>query len=58
MIGRCVYVTAGADSALRRRCWTGATNEEGKKLTSLNGFRVIGTLMRCRLSPARSAASP
>ena len=26
--------------------------DEGKKLTALDGFRVIGTLMRCRLSPA------
>ena len=24
---------------------------EGKKLTALDGFRVIGTLVRCRLSP-------
>jgi glycosyltransferase involved in cell wall biosynthesis len=27
------------------------SNEEGKKLTALDGFRVIGTLVRCRLSP-------
>ena len=27
-------------------------NEEGKKLTALDGFRVIGTLMRCRFSGA------
>jgi glycosyltransferase involved in cell wall biosynthesis len=26
--------------------------EEGKKLTALDGFRVIGTLVRCRVSPA------
>jgi glycosyltransferase involved in cell wall biosynthesis len=26
--------------------------EEGKKLTALDGFRVLGTLMRCRFSPA------
>jgi len=26
--------------------------EEGKKLTAADGFRVIGTLVRCRLSPA------
>ena len=26
--------------------------EEGKKLTALDGFRVIGTLVRCRFSPA------
>ncbi len=26
------------------------SNEEGKKLTALDGFRVIGTLLRCRLS--------
>ncbi|HTU95227.1 MAG TPA: glycosyltransferase family 2 protein [Solirubrobacteraceae bacterium] len=26
--------------------------EEGKKLTARDGFRVIGTLMRCRLTPA------
>ncbi|HEY2162308.1 MAG TPA: glycosyltransferase family 2 protein [Solirubrobacteraceae bacterium] len=25
--------------------------EEGKKLTALDGFRVIATLLRCRLSP-------
>jgi dolichol-phosphate hexosyltransferase len=28
------------------------SNEEGKKLTALDGFRVIGTLMRCRFSAA------
>jgi dolichol-phosphate hexosyltransferase len=28
------------------------SNEEGKKLTAVDGFRVIGTLMRCRFSPA------
>jgi glycosyltransferase involved in cell wall biosynthesis len=28
------------------------SNEEGKKLTAVDGFRVIATLMRCRLSPA------
>jgi glycosyltransferase involved in cell wall biosynthesis len=28
-----------------------ATNE-GKKLTAVDGFRVIGTLLRCRLSPS------
>jgi dolichol-phosphate hexosyltransferase len=26
--------------------------DEGKKLTAADGFRVIGTLMRCRFSPA------
>jgi glycosyltransferase involved in cell wall biosynthesis len=26
--------------------------EEGKKLTARDGFRVLGTLIRCRLSPA------
>jgi glycosyltransferase involved in cell wall biosynthesis len=26
--------------------------EEGKKLTALDGFRVLATLMRCRLTPA------
>src|ERR1700761_7813201 len=26
--------------------------EEGKKLTAADGFRVIGTLVRCRFSPA------
>jgi glycosyltransferase involved in cell wall biosynthesis len=25
--------------------------EEGKKLTAVDGFRVLGTLVRCRLSP-------
>ncbi len=28
------------------------SNDEGKKLTAVDGFRVIGTLVRCRLSPA------
>ena len=28
------------------------SNEEGKKLTAADGFRVIGTLVRCRFSPA------
>ena len=28
------------------------SNEEGKKLTALDGFRVIATLLRCRLSPS------
>jgi glycosyltransferase involved in cell wall biosynthesis len=28
------------------------SNEEGKKLTAVDGFRVIATLMRCRLSPS------
>ncbi len=28
------------------------SNEEGKKLTALDGFRVVATLVRCRLSPA------
>jgi glycosyltransferase involved in cell wall biosynthesis len=27
------------------------STEEGKKLTARDGFRVIGTLVRCRLSP-------
>ena len=27
------------------------SNEEGKKLTALDGFRVIGTLVRCRFAP-------
>jgi glycosyltransferase involved in cell wall biosynthesis len=27
------------------------SNEEGKKLTAVDGFRVIATLMRCRFSP-------
>jgi glycosyltransferase involved in cell wall biosynthesis len=27
------------------------STEEGKKLTAVDGFRVIGTLVRCRLSP-------
>jgi glycosyltransferase involved in cell wall biosynthesis len=26
--------------------------EEGKKLTALDGFRVLGTLMRCRFTPS------
>jgi glycosyltransferase involved in cell wall biosynthesis len=28
------------------------SNEEGKKLTAVDGFRVIATLLRCRLNPA------
>ncbi|MBV9717661.1 MAG: glycosyltransferase family 2 protein [Solirubrobacterales bacterium] len=28
------------------------STEEGKKLTALDGFRVIATLLRCRFSPA------
>ena len=28
------------------------SNEEGKKLTALDGFRVIATLVRCRLAPS------
>jgi dolichol-phosphate hexosyltransferase len=28
------------------------STEEGKKLTALDGFRVLGTLMRCRFSTA------
>jgi glycosyltransferase involved in cell wall biosynthesis len=28
------------------------SNEEGKKLTALDGFRVIGTLLRCRFTRA------
>jgi glycosyltransferase involved in cell wall biosynthesis len=28
------------------------SNQEGKKLTAVDGFRVVGTLLRCRLSPA------
>jgi glycosyltransferase involved in cell wall biosynthesis len=28
------------------------SNEEGKKLTAVDGFRVIATLLRCRLSAA------
>ncbi len=28
------------------------SNEEGKKLTAVDGFRVIATLLRCRFSPA------
>jgi dolichol-phosphate hexosyltransferase len=27
--------------------------DEGKKLTAIDGFRVIGTLLRCRFSPTR-----
>jgi glycosyltransferase involved in cell wall biosynthesis len=30
--------------------------EEGKKLTALDGFRVIGTLLRCRFSGSRGAS--
>jgi glycosyltransferase involved in cell wall biosynthesis len=28
------------------------TTAEGKKLTAVDGFRVVGTLMRCRFSPS------
>jgi glycosyltransferase involved in cell wall biosynthesis len=28
------------------------SNEEGKKLTAVDGFRVIATLLRCRFSPS------
>jgi glycosyltransferase involved in cell wall biosynthesis len=28
------------------------SNEEGKKLTALDGFRVVGTLLRCRFTAA------
>ena len=28
------------------------SNDEGKKLTAVDGFRVIATLLRCRLSPS------
>jgi dolichol-phosphate hexosyltransferase len=28
------------------------SNEEGKKLTALDGFRVVATLLRCRFTPA------
>ncbi len=28
------------------------STEEGKKLTAVDGFRVIGTLVRCRFSPS------
>jgi glycosyltransferase involved in cell wall biosynthesis len=31
------------------------SNEEGKKLTAVDGFRVIATLLRCRLSPVPPA---
>jgi hypothetical protein len=27
--------------------------DEGKKLTARDGFRVIGTLLRCKFTPAR-----
>ena len=30
------------------------SNEEGKKLTAIDGFRVIGTLVRCRLDGGRN----
>jgi glycosyltransferase involved in cell wall biosynthesis len=30
------------------------SNEEGKKLTALDGLRVIRTLMRCRLTPSEA----
>jgi hypothetical protein len=30
--------------------YTARSNEEGKKLTSMDGLRVLATLLRCRLS--------
>jgi dolichol-phosphate hexosyltransferase len=30
------------------------STEEGKKLTALDGFRVLGTLIRCRITPVQS----
>ena len=32
------------------------SNEEGKKLTAVDGFRVVGTLLRCRVSGGRGAS--
>jgi glycosyltransferase involved in cell wall biosynthesis len=32
--------------------------EEGKKLTAMDGFRVLRTLMRCRLTPPRRIYTP
>jgi dolichol-phosphate hexosyltransferase len=32
-------------------------SDEGKKLTSLDGLRVLATLLRCRVRPLRSGAS-
>jgi hypothetical protein len=32
--------------------------EEGKKLTALDGFRVLATLLRCRLTPAGTDHTP
>ncbi len=32
------------------------SNEEGKKLTALDGFRVVGTLLRCRFSKSEVLA--
>jgi dolichol-phosphate hexosyltransferase len=32
--------------------------EEGKKLTALDGLRVLATLLRCRLRPLRSTRAP
>jgi hypothetical protein len=29
------------------------TTDEGKKLTAIDGFRVLGTLLHCRFSDAR-----
>jgi hypothetical protein len=29
------------------------STEEGKKLTAIDGFRVLSTLMRCRLASGR-----
>jgi glycosyltransferase involved in cell wall biosynthesis len=31
--------------------YSARSNEEGKKLTPVDGLRVLGTLLRCRLSP-------
>ena len=41
-----------ASGSSRSRSTTGrAPRDEGKKLTARDGFRVIGTLVRCRFSP-------
>jgi glycosyltransferase involved in cell wall biosynthesis len=33
-------------------------SDEGKKLTAVDGVRVLRTLLRCRLTPGRAAAPP
>ena len=45
--------SSGASGSSRSRSTTArAPTDEGKKLTAVDGFRVLGTLLRCRFSAA------